>query len=402
MSHVEFRPARPEEMSAVAFNAARQMGMSPAMFTGLPAEWTLCAFVDGEVASTYAAWPLTIRFNGSPVPMAGVTWVSTHPAHRRRGYVRTIIREHFAAMHEERRQAWAGLHPAWVAIYRRFGYGLITNRATYHVDPRDIRWAHPLEPAGRVRELDVTREFATLVDVYRRYREERNALVHRGRAMWDAGPIAAPPPGFERTVFLYEEDGLALGYVVAVTGNGPQLSRIAPPMVARVEDLFALTPAAHRAIWNALASLDNVREITWSNAPPDDPFRQMVLEPRLLNVSVRDGIMTRLVNVDDALAQRPYPVDAVLRFELHDDFCEWNSGRWELATGPDGGECRRIDGPVDLATTPDVLAMLAWGRLTASEASRAGLVEGADQRLLDRWDQVLRTKYPPHEAEHTW
>ncbi|MEX2372729.1 MAG: GNAT family N-acetyltransferase, partial [Dehalococcoidia bacterium] len=183
MPNVEIRPATPEEMPAVARQASRQLGNDPSMFTGLAAEWTMCAFVDGEVATTYGWWPLQVRFNGPAAPMEGVTWVSTHPAHRRRGYLRAAARAHFEQMHERREVAIAGLHPAWMAIYQRYGYGTITSRTSYRIEPRSVAFHHPIEARGTVREVDLETEFGLLVDVYRRYRDGRNGLIHRGRAM---------------------------------------------------------------------------------------------------------------------------------------------------------------------------------------------------------------------------
>jgi predicted acetyltransferase len=335
--------------------------------------------------------------------MAGVTWVSTHPAFRRRGNLRAITRRHFEGLHESRVAAFAGLHPAWVAIYQRYGYGLITERRTYRVDPRDLRFVHPVSSPGAVRELSLETEFAIMVDVYRRYREDRTGLVHRGRAMWDAGPTAPPAPGFERTILVYEDAGTAMGYAVIHSGPSPEQSRASAPLTLRIQDFFALNPEAYRALWSVIGGYDNVREIVWANAPPDDPLPHSVVEPRLLNMSVRDGIMVRIVTVDDALTLRPYPEPAVLRFELRDDFCEWNSNRWRLTTEPDRGlvEAAPGEGP-DLTLTPDVLACLVWGRYTASAAAAAGLLAVHDQRALARWDAALRTRHPPHEAEHTW
>ena len=63
----------------------------------------------------------------------------------------------------------------------------------------------------------------------------------------------------------------------------------------------------------------------------------------------------------------------------------------------------RIDGrDVDITLTPDTLASMVWGRITASDAARAGLLDVHDDRALPRWDAALRTKYIPYEAEHTW
>ncbi len=400
---LEVRPARPEEMPEVTRIASRELGMPLDSFEGMNPDWTLCGIADGEVATTYAAWPLQIRYNGRAIPMAGVTWVATHPAHRRKGHLRAIVRRHFEQLHEEGRVAMAGLHPAAAAIYRRYGYGTITERRTYRFDPRDLVFAHPRDVPGRIREADPDAEFGLLVDVYRRYREGRNALVHRGRAMWLAGPLAPPPPGLRRVALVYEEAGETLGYVVFHHGPGLARHGAGPNNLLRVQDLFSLSPNATRALWRAMGSYDAVGEITWNNAGPDDPLPHMLVEPRMLNPVVRDGIMARLVSVDRALEFRPYPIDTEVTFRLADDFCPWNSGEWRLSTGGEGGSMRRADGErIEATLAPDTLAQIAWGFLRPSVAWRAGLLEVDDESVLDRWDDAFRTTYPPHEMEHTW
>lgn len=400
---LEVRPAHPEEMPEVVRIVSRELAMPADAFAGMNPDWTLCGVADGSMATTYAAWPLTIRFNGRAVPMAGVTWVSTHPAHRRKGYLRAVVRRHFEQLHEEGRVALAGLHPAAAAIYRRYGYGTITERHTYRFDPRDLVFAHAAEVPGRLREVDPEAEFGLLVDIYRRYREDRNALVHRGRAMWLSGPLAPPPAGMRQVVLVYEEEGDAVGY--AVFNHGPGLVRhgAGPGQQLRVEDFFALTANATRALWRAIASYDAVGEITWNNAGPDDPLPHMLVEPRMLNPTVRDGIMVRLVTVDRALALRPYPVDEEVTFRLVDEVCPWNAGDWRLSTAAEGGAMRRADGErMDATLGPDTLAQIAWGFLRPSVAWRAGLLEVENPGVLERWDDAFRTAHPPHEAEHTW
>ncbi len=400
MPHVEIRPARVEEMPALARQGSRQLALPEAMFSGMSPEWTMCAFVDGEIATTYAFWPLQVRLNGRAVPMAGVTQVSTHPAHRRRGYLRAVTHKHFEEMHERREVAIAGLHPAWMAIYQRYGYGTVNVRQTFRVEPRHIQFHHPLPQPGRVREVDVATEFGLLVDVYRRYREDRTAMIHRGRPMWDAGPLQDAPTGQRQVVLAYEEDGEPQGYVIYVHGRAGGSG----PHLLRVMDHFALTPQATQALWGVLGGYDNVEQIVWDNAPSDDPLPLMLVEPRLLNASLRDGIMARLVTVEDVLATRPYASETELRFDLRDTFCEWNAGRWSVATSAEGGAVSRLNGAdVDFTLTPDTLASLVFGRYTASEAHRAGLLEGVrDRAALARWDAALRLAHAPYEAEHTW
>ncbi len=405
MPNVEIRPATAEEMPAVIEQASRQLGLAREFFGGMSPEWTTCVFVDGEVATTLGAWPLQIRFNGPAVPVRGVTWVSTHPAHRRRGYLRSVMLRHFEEMRERREAAISALHPAWMAIYGRYGYASITTRTTYTVAPRDIQWRHPVPQPGRVREVNLETEFGLLVEVYRKYREGRNGLVHRGRAMWDAGPIGTTPPGHRQVILAYEEDGEPLGYVVYHHGPGLARDHAGSSHYLQVTDYFAMTPAAHQALWSILGGYDNVAEIRRPNAAPDDPLPLMLVEPRMLNAKTADGIMARLVNVEDALPQRPYPVAARLTFDLVDEVCVWNAGKWRLSTSLSAGasEAARHDGPVDLRLGVDTLCALVFGRYSAMQAADAGLLEGVrDAEVLARWDAALRTAHPPHEAEHTW
>ncbi len=399
MQGAEIRPARPEEMAEFTRQAARQLALPAAMFAGMPHERTLCAIVDGAIVTTYASWPLQIRLAGRAVRIAGVTQVSTHPAHRRRGLLRAVTRRHFEDMHERREEAFAGLHPAWMGIYRRYGYGSVNIRQTFRIAPRDLRFHSPVAVAGQVREVDPARDFGLLVEVYRRHREDRTGLVHRGRAMWQAaGALQAPPPGHSQLVLAYEEAGEPLGYVAYHHGRDAGARRLV------VTDHFALTAAATQALWQVLGGYDNVDEILWDNAPVDDPLPLMLEEPRLLNIGQRDGIMARLVTVEDALARRPYATPGELCFALADPFCPWNAGSWRVATAPEGGAVRRIDGQaVDFALAPDTLAALVFGRCTATDAARAGLLADiADAAALARWDAALRLAHPPAEAEHTW
>ena len=92
---VEIRPVKPEELDDFKRVASTTLVDNPENFKDMRPEWTLCAFEDGKLTTTYGAWPLTMRFNGEGIPVAGVTMVGTLPVYRRRGYLRRIIAEHF-------------------------------------------------------------------------------------------------------------------------------------------------------------------------------------------------------------------------------------------------------------------------------------------------------------------
>ena len=79
-----------------------------------------------ELAGIYTSYDMAVTAPGAlgtltRVPMAGLSWVSVHPDHRRRGVLRDMMTHHFARMHEQG-VALSGLHAAEVQIYGRFGY----------------------------------------------------------------------------------------------------------------------------------------------------------------------------------------------------------------------------------------------------------------------------------------
>ncbi len=395
-ANVEVRPATLDEMPEFARVAGRELGATAEEVAPLDPRSTLCAFEDGRLVTTYGWWPLLMRFNGPAIAVPGITFVSTHPAARMKGYLRAVAERHFDRLHESGEASMTLLHPAWAAIYERYGYAVVTDRTSYRFEPRDVAFLRPVPTSGRVREIDIAEEFGLLVEVYRRYRDDRTGLIHRGRAMWDAGELRIPP-GQWQVILAYEEAGEPLGYVVYVHAPTTESH------VLRIMDFVALTPAAHQALWRVIGGYANVDHVEWGNAPPDDPLPLMLVEPRRLNLSRRDGIMARLVTVADALPLRPYAEAAGLRFALVDPVCPWNEGRWLLETSPEGARVTSAEGASpDITLTVDTLARLAFGYTSASVAAQAGLLDVHDASALPKWDAALRTKHPPHEQEHTW
>ena len=120
---VEIRPCRDdEELKAYQRNVNYVFASAPSPrddLTTPAADWTTCAWVDGALATTLATLPFTVRLNGNPVKIGGVTAVGTLPNHRRQGLLRQVMSEALRLM-QEREQLKAELqrqrdavHGAW-------------------------------------------------------------------------------------------------------------------------------------------------------------------------------------------------------------------------------------------------------------------------------------------------
>lgn len=410
---IEIRPYRPEESDAfnrvpsivfgnytgVARSEMPEDQRGPDM---IPPEISVCAFEDGTLATTYAAYPFSMRLNGGKAPVAGVTCVGTLPQFRRRGHLRAIMAHDFKRRYEQQMQPIAILLASIAGIYQRYGYAVCSTRTAYNIDPRWIAFAPSLPPVpGRWRDASPD-ELPLLQSLYRQYSEPRNGYLHRGHPIvWDGGvlgrgPRASGAPTFGPSLLMvYEEAGTPAGYVAYATRHVDNASDGAGPgQRLLVRDYAWLTPGAYRAIWEHFRTFDLVARVDWPNVPADDPAFNILLDPRELHATAYDWLLGRIIDVERALPLRPYG-DGRVVFEIRDAMCPWNAGRWALEGGPEGAALKRSMEAPSLAMDVSALAQLVFGFVSPTLAVRAGRAEASPDADLALWDAMFRTAYAP-------
>ena len=208
--------------------------------------------------------------------------------------------------------------------------------------------------------------------------------------------LAPPPARGVLNKVVYEEAGEPLGYVIyalePATG-GPATQRLT------IRDLVWLTPSAYRAIWNHFAPMDLVATISWPWVPVDDPLPHLILEPKMLHITSKDGLMARIADVEQALPGRQYFEEGILTFEIIDDLCPWNRGRWKLETSPPEVAVSRTSEEPQLVMPVSTLATLVFGQLSATEAARMQRLSALDQDALPLWNRIMHTTYRPFCAD---
>ena len=396
---IEIRPCRtPEEvkqydaMGAYVF-ASPQVG-EPTVAT--QQDWTLCAFDDGKVVSTMGAFPFTVRLNGNPVHMAGVTMVGTYPGYRRRGLLRKIMTQGFQDM-RERGQPLAILWASMGAIYQRFGYGIASDSVRYGFDPRVASFREPWAGEGRVSIETPEDAYPVIKQLYIEYATPRNLHIHRSSALWQADTLKPDPKENPVYVGLYRNgDGAPRGYIVFQTKHWPEAHRPGPDQLFEVKDFVALDRDAYGALWDFLSKHDLVGRVTISGSlGADDLAPELLLEPRNLDKRLTDGIWMRVVDAQKALEARPYGDRGELTIHLDDAMCPWNSGTYLIETDGPSVDARLTERAAEITVTPNALATLLAGCRTATHLARAGQVE-ADEAVLKRADRLFRTEYLPN------
>lgn len=398
---VDIRPARESEMDEYRRVALSALMISPNILppeaiNAIAPDKTLCAFVEGKLATAYAWWPLKMFINGAVVPVAGITFVGTSPVFRRKGLLRQVVQKHFDTLHADGRQPLTVLYASQAAIYQRYGYAVVSTRNAYEVAPRHLRFVDtslPFTPQGTLREL-APDELEPLTSLYQSFCRQRTGCLDRSKAWWSASPLKPPARSEVLGKVVYEEESHALGYVI-YTIAACNVPRGKPWQQITVRDMAWLTPAAYRAVWEHFSSMDLAMHVSTMFSPADDPLPHLIEEPRQLNTTSSDGLLARIVDLERVVALRPFCGEGELAFEIKDPLCPWNNGCWQLRASGGRANITRAGGPTAATIPIDTMAMLLFGQISAAEAVRMGRMTMDDPSALPLWDRVLGTYYKP-------
>ncbi len=397
---VEIRPAHKDEMldfgAVAAYVYAGTFGDEPdniASQANKP-EWTLCAFVDGVMASTFSTLPFKMSALGNTVDLGGITTVGTLPEFRRQGLVRKITTQAISDMHDKG-QAVTTLWASQAAIYQRYQFAMAGVRRNYLVDTVDIGFFDGNMGSCTVAGSDLDEGFDTLKTVYDEFIADRMCYIKRRTGTWRYNVLAQDESEGPVHIALCKDNSTSVGYV-AYTMRGGRVDHRSRSHQLNIRDLVALNGDAYRSLWRFIASHDMVGRVSWSTAPMDDPAMELFMEPRMLHCQDNEGIWLRIVDVEKALTERGYVNSGSIRIGIaQDDLAPWNTGTYEVEVSPQGAMVRKVEGEGDLQLSVKALASLYSGFRNATELGRYGLLAG-DSNSLARADNIFFTPHKPH------
>ncbi|KOG42105.1 GNAT family N-acetyltransferase [Streptomyces resistomycificus] len=320
---------------------------------------------------------------GAAVPAAGVTMVSVAATHRRRGVLRSMMRRQLDDVREWG-EPLAVLTASEPVIYGRFGYGAATHHLNAVVDTSRVRLSVPPGTDDvRLRYAAPSDVLDACEAVYARLVSRRPGMVARLPG-WERLGVLDPEGGRDGASPLQcvvaERDGEVVGY--ARFRIKADWEAAGPKGTVVAQDVDALDPAAHAALWRFLFEIDLTSTLSVRGRPMDEAWLNMASDIRRCELLVRDSLFVRLVDVGAALEARTYqaPVDVVL--EVEDDFCGWNAGRWRLSGDAKGASCARTTDAADLALSVRELGAAYLGGVSLAALGAAGRVRELRQGAL--------------------
>jgi predicted acetyltransferase len=356
-------------------------------------ERMLAAVDDGSIVGGAGAFGFRMTVpGGAQVPTAGVTVVGVLPTHRRRGILRSMMREQIDDV-RSRGEPLAALWASEETIYGRYGYGLASLNAQFDVDRSYAAFRPGVETAGRVRLVDFDTAAQQLPPVYDAVQRVTPGMYERSEAWWKNRQLVDPENfrfgGSPKHIAVLEIEGEAQAY--AIYRLHVAFGDLGPETKLRTLEVVATTPAATASIWRYLLDVDWTKSVSAGLQPVDHPLFLLLARPNFSKPTLSDGLWVRLVDVGAALSGRSYADDAPLVLDVRDAFCPWNEGRWRL----EGGEAARTSDAADLALDVSDLGSVYLGGFTFRDLQRAGRVEELTEGAVYGADATFRTGVLP-------
>ncbi|MFC8197545.1 GNAT family N-acetyltransferase [Streptomyces sp. NPDC060006] len=369
--------------------------------TYIEPERTLGAFDGERCVGTFRSFPQEITaVGGATVRADAISNVTVTSTHRRRGIL-TRMMAHDLAAAKERGDVVATLIAAEYPIYGRYGFGAATSAAEWTIDvPRaglDPRWAGP-DDGGRIDLVDADDVRKTGPELHERLRRAQPGAIDRNERWWQVATGAVVldrAPWTEPFHAVYRDargqaEGLLTYSVDDRWGDAKQ-----PLDTAKVRDLIAVTPAAERALWQYVCSVDWVTAVRTGRRAPDDLLPHLLPDPRAAAITSQvDWLWVRILDVVAALEARTYAATGALVLEVVDGTGP-AAGRYRLDASPEGASCTRTGESAELTLPAAELGALWLGDQSVARLAALGRVREERAGAAEVADALLRTSRRP-------
>ncbi|MBV7696826.1 GNAT family N-acetyltransferase [Streptomyces sp. TRM70350] len=359
----------------------------------------LGAFDGDRCVATFRSFAQEITaVGGAFVPADAVSNVTVSPTHRRRGLLSRMMTQDLTAA-KERGDVVATLIAAEYPIYGRYGFGPATWAAEWTVDVTrtglDRRWSGPAD-GGRIDLVDAEDVRKLGPELHERLRRAQPGAVSRDELWWrvNTGAVRLGGSWTEPYYALYRS---ATGEVEGLVSyeSDDNWHRKQPHNTADVNWLIAVTPAAERALWHFLCSIDWITQVKSGWRAPDDLLPLLLPDPRAARLTVQsDWLWVRVLDVVRALQARTYEGSGSLVLEVV-DAGGLSGGRYRLQASAQGASCAPSTESADLTLDVADLAALWLGDESAVRLAALGRVREERAGAARSADALLRTSRRP-------
>nr|WSZ96768.1 GNAT family N-acetyltransferase [Streptomyces sp. NBC_00857] len=358
------------------------------------------AFDNGRCVATFRSFSQELTtVGGAVLPADAVSNVTVTPTHRRRGLLSRMMHADLAEA-KERGDAVATLIAAEYPIYGRYGFGPAAFITEWEIDVvragLDPRRPAP-DDGGRIDLIDGAEVRKTGPELFERFRPRQPGAVSRDERWWriNTGVTPSGHPWTEPFHAVYRSAADEVEGLVTYSADDTWGDRKQPLNTVSVRKLIATTPAAERALWHFLCSIDWVTTVRTGHRAPDDLLPQYLPDPRAARIVTQaDFLWVRILDAVRALEARTYAAQGALVLEIHDK-AGLAGGRFRLDASMAGASCVPTDESADITLDVRELGALYLGDESAVRLAALGSLSEERPGAAALAEAIFRTPRRP-------
>jgi predicted acetyltransferase len=398
---------RASQIEATAFYGTPSEERTRLVKEFFPPQWTIGAFVDGDLVADVRTTPGARRMNGGKVGYGLVGPVVCLAGYRRQGHVGALLSMSLERMREQG-QALSGLHTPHDALYARWGWERAEGKKRYAFSPKDIQ-LRMRGSAGRI-DTVVRDDWPRLDAIYRQYAADRNGPIHRAQLWWTDSVLRDyQDEGKARDLDIFvwvNKDGVDEGYAtylpLVAKGRAPSAdAALYTPHSIFVRDMVSISSDAYLGLWEHLLTHDLADKILIDVAP-EDPLPDLVEDPWKIEMPRSEGAMIRIVDVEQAINSRPHAGDWAANFtmRIRDSKAPWNDDTWRLDASEGSMSVERTGDAADVELTVGALAPIYTGYMRPSVAAGVGLLKVNRPGVVEEMTEAFAVTHPPFSNDY--
>ena len=279
---------------------------------------TFGIYQQNELKSQMLVLPLEVLFHGETMSMGGISYVSSYPETRGMGNIKKLFTASLDHMNREG-MVLSYLDPFSYPFYRKFGYEVAFNTASYTIDtsymPKTKKYP------GQVSRVKWEQEKETITNIYLEKYKDSVGPLKRTEWLWQQ---KFSDPVKQKLTIYKDNNDEAKGYLSYHFGDKTSTDFI-------IDEMVYLTADAYTALWQFVASHQSTfKTVQYKTA--ENEYIMELFPRQTIKKEVDPFMMARIVNIESFLMRYPFKEKAQTTFYLQvkDRLADWNNGIWKV------------------------------------------------------------------------